>query len=123
MTPIVITLPWPDKELSPNARIHWRPKAVHIRAARFDAYFAALEVINKRPETSDGLIDAERLKLTWTFYPPNRARRDLDNTIGSCKAYQDGIASAIGVNDNKFESTYRFGDAGAGLVIVEIAAP
>jgi hypothetical protein len=40
---ITITLPWPDKRLSPNARCHWREKANAANMARAEGRIAAVE--------------------------------------------------------------------------------
>lgn len=52
---------------------------------------------------SIGKIDAEAIKVTCIFSPPPIKRnRDLDGLLSSCKAYFDGIADAIGIDDSKF---------------------
>lgn len=38
------------------------------------------------------------------FYPPTRAIPDDDNMVARCKAYRDGIALALGVDDKRFIS-------------------
>jgi CPA2 family monovalent cation:H+ antiporter-2 len=44
------------------------------------------------------------------FYPPDRRRRDLDNCYSMCKAYQDGIFQALGLDDSRIRTvTLRFG--------------
>lgn len=37
----MIILPWPSKDLSPNARIHWARRAKAVQHARHDASVAA----------------------------------------------------------------------------------
>ena len=44
------------------------------------------------------------------FAPPSRRRIDLDNCIASCKAYFDGIADALGVDDSTFRLQARMSD-------------
>ena len=115
MTQISIFLPWPDKRLSPNARIHWAALAKLKKKAKTDAYYTALQ-------EDLGQIDAEKVHAKYTFFPPDRRTRDRDNLISSCKAMQDGIALAIGVDDGKWITTYEI--AGAveknGMVKVEL---
>jgi crossover junction endodeoxyribonuclease RusA len=51
-----------------------------------------------------GKIDAEAVKVTCIFSPPPVKRnRDADNLLAACKAYFDGIADAIGINDSRFQ--------------------
>lgn len=45
-----------------------------------------------------------RLHLWIDFYPPDRRRRDDDGLLASCKAYRDGIADALGIDDRRFVS-------------------
>lgn len=91
----MITLPWPAKELSPNARVHFRTKAAATKAYREQAYWLA----KKDPLT----MPAEGgIALRFDFHPPDKRRRDLDNMLASIKAAVDGIADAHEVNDQRF---------------------
>lgn len=113
---VKLLLPWPAKELSPNARVHWSRKSRLVKLARQAAWGAVLEARGRTPA-----IRGERLHLTWTFCPPDRRRRDADNIIASLKASADGIADALHFDDSKFVSTYQFGEpvkGGAVLVTV-----
>lgn len=93
----VIYLPWPDRKLSPNSRLHWAAVAKAKKKARQDAYYLALEA---------GLhsIGADSVNARYSFYPPSRRTYDKDNLIASMKAAQDGIAQAIGIDDGKWET-------------------
>ncbi len=116
-----ITLPWPDKRLSPNARTHWGSKAGITASARHDARWLTVDAPGFN-ETVDRLADDDGLiPLTITFFPPDRRHRDDDNMIGSFKAARDGIANALGVNDRRFRPHYHFGEPRKpGRVEVEI---
>lgn len=96
MTTATIFLPWPDKRLSPNARGHWSRLAAAKKAAKTTAYYTALEA-------GLGKIEADMIRVRYVFYPPDNRPRDTDNMIASCKAYGDGIAQAIGIDDSKWE--------------------
>lgn len=100
MMQATIFLPWPDKRLSPNARIHWAALAKVKKKAKTDAYYTALEAYI-------GQIDVDKVHVKYTFFPPDRRTRDRDNLISSCKALQDGIALAIGVDDGNWITTYE----------------
>lgn len=106
----IISLPWPAKELSPNyrSRTH-HGKARATKTARTLAWGMTLEA------------KAQGTLLTVTFNPPDRQRRDRDNMIASTKAFQDGIADALKVNDHIFDPEYRVGNpTPGGRVVVEI---
>jgi crossover junction endodeoxyribonuclease RusA len=116
----MIVLPWPDKRLSPNARLHWRAKAPVKARARADGANASYAAYGTAPVLP---MIGERLPLRITFYPPDRRHRDDDNMIGALKSYRDGIAGALGVNDRCFAPQYIFADpVKGGKVTVEIGA-
>lgn len=93
--PNSVVLPWPPKELSPNARIHFRTKAAAVKSYRESAYW--LTTATKMAAPADGGI-----ALRFDFYPPDKRRRDLDNMLAAIKAGVDGIADAMGVDDQRF---------------------
>ena len=95
----MITLPWPDRVLHPNARVHWTKLAKAKKAARELAYYAAVQAGYKGAKLPEG-----RLHLWIDFYPPDRRRRDDDGLLASLKAHRDGIADALCVDDHRFVS-------------------
>jgi crossover junction endodeoxyribonuclease RusA len=95
VTTAELFLPWPDRKMSPNARIHWGKLARARKKAKRDAYYAA-------KEAGLGKISADTLSVRYVVYPPDRRARDQDNIIASLKAYADGIAEAIGIDDSKW---------------------
>jgi len=94
-----LVLPWPSRDLHPNARIHWSVKARAAKAARRDAYLIAKAAGWGRRKWPDG-----RLHLWIEFYPPDRRRRDDDGLLSSVKPHRDGIADAMGIDDCRFVS-------------------
>ena len=114
---IAVSLPWPDRLLSPNSRSHWAAKAKATRAARFTAFMATRAEFTRPPRPPKW----ERVALAVTFNPPSRRRYDRDNLQSSLKAYFDGIADWLGVDDYFFEPTYAMGEpVKGGAVRVEI---
>ena len=109
-----ITLPWPSSALSPNTRQHWSALA---RAKK--AYRAACAWTAK--DQGAGRIDAQRLHLTITFYPPNRRAHDLDNCLARLKSGLDGLADVLGVDDKHWALTIQKADEVGGFVRVEVA--
>lgn len=91
---IAIVLPWPHKSLSPNARVHHMAKAREVKKHRQWARWATPARLQ---------VEADRLAVTVTFNPPSNRRRDSDNLIASCKAYLDGIADSLGIDDSRFD--------------------
>lgn len=109
-----IILPWPPRELSPNARVHWSAKSKAAKAYRHACRIITFASGIKAP---DG-----RVLLVLEFVPPDRRERDDDNLVAAFKAGRDGIADALGINDNRFTTQFslRAEPVKDGAVIVEI---
>jgi hypothetical protein len=95
----MIILPWPDKVLSPNSRTHWAQKSKAVKVARQFGRIAAMEAGLSAISFSgyDG-----KLHLWIDYYAKTRNYPDADNCLSASKAYLDGIADALGVNDSRF---------------------
>lgn len=117
-----ICLSWPDKRLSPNARLHHMAKASLVRKARAEAWGATLEAAGRALGTiRSDLAGTEPIALSIRFTPPDNRRRDRDNMQHSAKHLLDGIAQALQVNDYRFRPSYDFAAPRApGSVVVEI---
>lgn len=111
---LILTLPWPPKELSPNARQHWGALSRAKKAYRVACAWTAKEQGAKR-------IEAERLHLTITFVPPDRRAHDLDNCIARMKSGLDGLADVLGVDDKHWKLTPIKSDEVGGFVRVEVS--
>ena len=95
---ITIILPWPPRELHPNARVHWSKRAKAAKAARAAGGWAT-----KAAGVRKGDPDIpQAVKAAITFYPPDNRRRDVDGMLSNVKSYLDGIADVIGVDDSKW---------------------
>ena len=93
----LIVLPWVDRRLSPNARTHWSVKAKATKVCRKLAYYET----KKTGITIDWDGD---IHLWIDFYPPDKRSRDDDNLLAAFKAYRDGMADALGVDDKRVRS-------------------
>jgi crossover junction endodeoxyribonuclease RusA len=109
----IIHLPWPPKELSPNATLHWAKKAKFKKMYRETCWALTLE--SKVKINAVGKIPIE-----ITFFPPDRRHRDADNMVASIKAGLDGVADALKVNDRQFLPTFIFSDEVKGMVSVQL---
>lgn len=120
-----LAMPWPHRELSPNARIHWGHRARLRKTQR--ALWAALACQQGAARLADAAV--LRLTVALTFRAPDRRARDLDNLLGACKAGLDGLADVLGVDDSRWALQVAMGavdDAGSafgglGHVRVEVA--
>jgi hypothetical protein len=93
----MILLPYPAPPLWPNKRAHWAKKARETKKHRAWAHGAALAA---KPSA-----DGEPIPVRITLYPkPKGPAPDKDNVVASAKAYLDGIAEAMGINDRAFAS-------------------
>lgn len=90
-----LMLPWPPKELSPNARVHWAALAPIKAGYREECGWRA-----KVGETDKGFLPQSMrplpppVRATVTFVVPDRRRRDVDNLMASVKAAWDGCVDA-----------------------------
>jgi crossover junction endodeoxyribonuclease RusA len=95
-----LILPWPSKDLSPKARVHFRVKARATKHARQTAVVLAHEAGWRAMQ-----LPAGKLHLWVSFHQaPRKALPDDDNMLGRFKAYRDGIAQALGIDDKRFIS-------------------
>ena len=120
---MMLELPWPDKTLSPNSRGYWAKRAGAVKKARRLAYLAMLEhagVGAARQMFSDY---AGRIHLWITFHPKTKRLPDDDNCLAMFKAYRDGIADALGIDDGRFISHPFVSDktAEGGRVVVRFS--
>jgi crossover junction endodeoxyribonuclease RusA len=106
-----LVLPWPSRDLSPNARLHFQAKARAIKAYREGAFWLA-----RSREIAANPIGEILIEIV--FHQPDNRRRDLDNMLASLKAGIDGIADALSVNDNRFAFLIRRGEKRAGGEVV-----
>lgn len=95
---MIVRLPFPPSALMPNAKNgrHW---ATHQKAkvqARNDGHYAA------RAAMGDWKPQAGNIPVSIVFLQPDARRRDADGLLGAAKHYLDGIAQAIGVDDQSF---------------------
>ena len=112
---ITIELPWPDKRLSPNARVHWAKKhqasAMAHDSAKFLTYSACME--------QDGWSIAEKCEARYIFGSPDKRKRDIDNCLAMMKSYQDGVCAALGIDDIRIKRTIlEWGDVTPGGKVV-----
>lgn len=116
-----VVLPWPHKDLSPNARVPWRRRADLARQAKEHAHWTTREQLG--PSLKQAADRMQRpLCLTVTFLAPNARRCDRDNLLASCKSAIDGMCAALGIDDAEFAAvTACTGEPTAGgAVLMEI---
>lgn len=92
----MIELPFPPKCLSPNGRAHWGTIATAKKKCRSWAKAATMAAKVKAP-------DSEAIYVVVNWHPKTKHAYDEDNCIAMCKAYFDGVADALGVNDSRFK--------------------
>jgi crossover junction endodeoxyribonuclease RusA len=109
-----VFLPWPPKELSPNAALHWSKKVKKKKEYRTACWALTLEAKLEAPKGS------ERFPIEITFYPPDKRHRDADNMVAAIKSGLDGVADALKVNDKRFLPNFKFTDTVLGMVVIEI---
>lgn len=113
---MIIKLPWPPTGLSPNARMHWAKLSKLKKSYREACFWQAMEQ-GARP------MQAAKLHLTLTFYPPTKRAYDLDNALARIKAGLDGLADVLKVDDKHWALTIQKGEAVGGFVEIEITNP
>jgi len=113
---VKVELPWPPSSLSGHAKGNWHGKSTETQKHRRWASQAAAGASLDIPAKGD-------IRLRFTFTPPDK-RSDRTNYYIRCKAYVDGIADALGVNDKRFVPEMDFTSfkrpKKPGSVVVEI---
>jgi len=96
---IVVKLPFPDASLFPNRRNgqHWG-KTNDAKVSAHETAFFSTKQVSGGYVPPDGFIP-----LSVLFVTPTRHRRDWDGMAGAFKAYQDGMAAALGIDDSRFK--------------------
>lgn len=112
-----ILLPWHHKVLWPNGRTK-KPafRAAETRKHREWAKNATLAV---RPLLSSdaGVL----IPVTITVFPKGKGPApDRDNAQAACKAYLDGIADALGINDRTFDPRTEISTERRGEIVVTV---
>lgn len=115
MAELEITLPWPPKELSPNARLHWAKVSKAKKSYREACYYIALMSLQRGMFSETDVIGVH-LK----FYKPTRRAMDWDNLIARMKAGLDGMSDALKINDKQFRLSMEVADEIGGFVKVKI---
>lgn len=124
---ITFTLPLPNAKLSANARTHWRTKAPLTKEHRLLACMTATQA---RLKYGCKITEVKHLKVTYDRsctmvgrkkVPVGYRPHDKDNAISALKAYQDGIADGLGVNDRDFGGfSFEWGFSGTAGVTFEV---
>ncbi|WP_417825348.1 hypothetical protein [Thalassospira povalilytica] len=90
-----IKLPWPHKDLSPNARKHFGAIA-RVKEAYKTACLWEMKAQKVRE------IEADAVLISLTFYPPGNYHYDRDNLMARMKYGLDMVAKQIGIDDRNF---------------------
>ena len=109
-----LKLPWPPKILSPNSRSHWATKAKAAKKYRADCFF-----LTKKSGLTVSDADG-KINLFIDFHPKTKHKRDIDNCLSSIKNGLDGVADALGVNDNRFILHLNLSENTGDYVILKI---
>lgn len=114
----VIELPFPHKILWPNGRGHHMAKHREFQKHKQWAFNAMLAHM-PRCYRHNG----KRIEWSAVFYPKTANAIDDDNARASLKAYQDGMALALGIDDKLFDApTIHFGQpVKGGRVVVTLS--
>lgn len=115
----MIVMPWPVPQVWPNYRQshHWRSYYKPVKAQRDLACLMA-NAAKFAPVWNDA---GTHIAMTITISPPDKRRRDRDGMKGACKSILDGIADAIGVDDQYFDPIFVFAEPKKpGQIIVEM---
>ena len=112
----LIRMTWPQTALWQNSRVHWTKRRAAVKAYRYEAFALAKQQTVSRLKT-------ETPRLLLTFHPPDRRKRDLHNMPATQKAAIDGIADAMGCDDEGFRVSWpeTWGEVvKGGCVLIEV---
>ena len=101
MTEIDVWIPLqPDASLSPNARGHWARRHRATQEARGAARLATVDALSRLGVAwpKEGGVEVH----AGILWGKGRKMVDGDNSVAVLKAYLDGAADALGVDDRTF---------------------
>ncbi len=90
MRSLTIELPHlPPAELNPNnlRRLHWSFRYKATQEAKEEVGWLA----KIRWTQQYDIKPMQKARISYEFHCKDRRRRDLDNLLSACKAYQDGL--------------------------------
>lgn len=107
-----IVFPWPSPKVFPNFKRahHWRTYRHVEKAERQAGWAHTCEYLTASDRRSIRDTLEGKLRLSVTFYPPDRRSRDDDGCIGAFKHLRDGMADALDIDDRHFRCAYDFAD-------------
>lgn len=111
----LIRMTWPEPALWQNRPAHFMQRARAVKGYRTEAWAKAMEQSVRRIKSPPS--------LRFTFHPPDRRKRDLQNMPATAKAAIDGIADALGMDDSTFRIHWptEWGEpVKGGCVLIEI---
>jgi crossover junction endodeoxyribonuclease RusA len=115
---LTVELDFPAPELFPNRSKgrHWTALYSLKIAARDAAHWQTM-ACKPLPK-----FTGKELMLTITFEMPDKRHRDTDNCLAAAKSALDGVASALAVDDRRFNplKIYRKHGKPPGKMIVQI---
>ena len=95
-----VQLAWPNKDLSPNARVHFFAKSKLVRVAKGAALLHTKKAMKAAGITR--AVPVGKVNVQIVPVPPTRRSQDEDNLLAKMKSALDGIAEGIGVDDRNF---------------------
>lgn len=114
---MTVALPYPDKALWPNGRAHWGKKAAEVKKHKRWAYDAM--------RVAKFCVADSPIPVRIVCHPKAKGPApDRDNIIAAAKAYLDGIADYLCVNDRHFAApTVEIAGDRTGQFIISIGEP
>lgn len=116
---IRVELPYPARALWPNGRAHWAAKAKQTGIHR---WAAAIALRHAQQSGAVADLDQRPVPIKLIVHPKRTGPLpDADNCAASIKAYLDGIADALKVNDKAFGApTVEYNALRTGAFVIEV---
>ena len=74
----------PPSVLNLNARVHWSVRYKATKEAKEEVgWLAKIQWKDEKPMM--------KARISYEFFAKDHRKRDLDNLLSACKAYQDGL--------------------------------
>ena len=97
-----VVLPWPNWAISPNGT-----KDRHVRARLTKQHRQLAMMISLEALGFQNWIDNQDAVFSvWLFRQPDNRKRDTGNIRGAMKAYQDGVADALKIDDHAIKDEH-----------------